>query len=241
MHLRQSMMLSLPLLLCSSLAFAQQGPDAKKKKTEKAAEPQERSTTILGETVTNKDKDLDVSVGKTRTTSAEPRDVVESRAEETREIEGRRWSVAPLLGYGTNDFKLGIGARAGYTFKTPVYVGGTFLYHFGADNILVGPGITEASSRLYYPAAEVGYDIGIGPVLVRPYGGAGFLFTRTSITTNGVSASDTKSSLMIYPGATAQFIFPRSPVFVGGDMRLLLPIENEGASFSLFATAGVTM
>ena len=46
---------------------------------------------------------------------------------------------------------------------------------------------------------------------------------------------------MIYPGITAQYILPRSPLFLGADMRVLLPLEGENASFSMFATAGITM
>jgi hypothetical protein len=265
MNLRQSMIFSLPLLLSSSLALAQQTPannaggsdqsgqqgtnqkhkkskDADAKKDQKG----EKSTTILGKKVTNKDEDLDVSVSsQTRTTSAEPqrRDVIESRAEEVREGQGKRWSAAPLLGYGTNDLGIGLGARAGYTFETPIYVGGTFLYHFGTDNVgnLGAVGVTENRTRFYYPAAEVGYDIGVGPVLVRPYGGVGLLFGRSSVTTNGINATGTDNTLMVYPGVTAQYLFPRSPIFVGGDARVLLPFENESASFNIYATAGLQM
>jgi len=266
MNFRRTVLFALPLLLSSSVALAQEAPssptgvtkkddkkvDTKKKdkKDQKAILEQKgeggsESTTILGKKVENKDSDLDVSVSETQTTSAEQtpprRDVIESRAEEVREGEGKRWSVAPLLGYGTADLKFGMGARAGYTFETPVYVGGTFLYHFGNSNLVTGTGVTESDRRFYYPAVEAGYDIGVGPVLVRPYGGMGVLFARTSVTANGISETSTDKQLMIYPGATAQFIFPNSPLFVGGDMRLLLPLEGESAAFSLFATAGLTM
>jgi hypothetical protein len=191
-----------------------------------------------------------MTVGETKTTSAEPQtgaakpDVVESRAEEVREVQGKRWSVAPLLGYGTADLKFGVGARAGYTFETPIYVGGTFLYHFGNSTVVspAGASVVESDRRFYYPAAEIGYDIGVGPFLIRPYGGASILFIRTAVTTNNVTSdSVTDKQLMIYPGVTAQFILPRSPLFVGADMRALLPLEGENASFSLFATAGLTM
>lgn len=184
-----------------------------------------------------------MSVSQTTTTSLEqpPKDVVESRAEEVREAQGKRWSVAPLLGYGTGRLNFGMGARAGYTFETPFYVGATFMYHFGDDGFATGQGVTDSSRSFYYPAGEVGYDVGIGPVLVRPYAAAAILFNRTSITTNGVSNSVTNSELIIYPGVTAQYILPKTPVFVGGDMRAVLPLEGEAASFSLFATAGLSM
>lgn len=266
MSFRRTILLTLPLLLSSSVALAQETPssstgvtkkddkktDTKKKDAKKAEKPNGKaeggreSTTILGKKVENKDSDLDMSVGQTRTTSAEqpPRpDVIESRAEEVRQVEGKRWSVAPLIGYGTADLKFGLGARAGYTFEgPPVYVGGTFLYHFGnSTNAANGLGVRDADRRFYYPAVEAGYDIGIGPLLVRPYGGFGVLFARTTLTSNGISDTSTDKQLMIYPGATAEYIFPRSPLYVGGDMRVLLPLEGESAAFSLFATAGLTM
>lgn len=265
MNLRRTIVSTLPLLLSSSVALAQEAPstaskseseiksdkkDQKKadttRKTKDAKKPAEGGgTTIAGQKIENKDSDLDMAVSKTKTTSAEQppqRDVVESRAEEVRNVEGKRWSAAPLLGYGTADLKFGVGARAGYTFETPVYVGGTFLYHFGNSSNAANPnGVIDTDRRFYYPAVEAGYDIGIGPVLVRPYGGVGVLFVRTELTSNGVSSSATDKQLMIYPGATAQYIFPRSPIYVGADMRVLLPLEGESAAFSLFGTAGVTM
>jgi len=264
MNFRRTILITLPLLLSSSLAPADEArpPEGStttsaKKKTEttKKSETTKQkkqpskgaaggtSVTVGGTKIENKDSDLDMSVSQTKTTSAEqpPKDVAESRAEEVREGQGKRWSVAPLLGYGTGRLNFGMGARAGYTFETPVYVGATFMYHFGDDGFASGQGVSESSRSFYYPAAEVGYDVGIGPVLVRPYAGAGILFNRTSITTNGVSDSVTNSELMIYPGVTAQYILPKTPVFVGGDMRAVLPIEGEAASFSLFATAGLKM
>lgn len=271
MNLRHTMVFALPLLLTSSLAFAQQAPpdnagatdqsgrqttqpkhkkakgtDATSSEAKKddATKKGEKSTTVLGKKVTNKDEDLDVSVtSQTRTTAAEPqrRDVIESRAEAVREIEGRRWSAAPLLGYGTNEFGVGVGARGGYTFESRIYVGGTFLYHAGSDNIATGAGITQSHRKFYYPAAEGGYDIGIGPLLVRPYGGVGILFANTDVTANGLQASGTENALMIYPGVTAEYLFPRSPVFVGGDTRVLLPFAKQSPSWQLFATAGLQL
>jgi hypothetical protein len=259
-------MFALPFVLTSSLALAQQKDEPKtekqskdqtKKKGQKPqtqtqtqtqdqkakAEKAKKDATDTGQkTLQQKDEDLDMAIGEATTTAAEKRDVVESRAERRREVEGKRWNVAPLFGYATNDLNVGMGARGGYTFETPVYVGGTFLYHFGADTVAVAPGVrTETSTSFYYPGIEAGYDIGIGPVLVRPYGGAALLFGRTSTTINAISGSDTSTSLMLYPGVTAQYIFPDSPVFVGGDTRVLLPLENVKPAFSLLATAGLTL
>lgn len=201
-----------------------------------------QTTTIAGQKAVNKDEDLDVAIGKAETTSAQPgtRDVIESRAEARREGEGRRITAAPLAGYGGAGLGVGVGARAGYTFDIPVYVGATFMYHAGKDGQDTRAGVTDSSNAFYYPGAEVGYDIGLGPVLVRPYVGAGVLLGRFSTTTtNGIESTNTEKALMVYPGVTAHYIIGRSPVFVGADARVLLPFENQAAAPSLFGTAGL--
>lgn len=209
--------------------------------------PGTKTREVGGQKIEQKDKDVDLAIGETQTTAAEPqatprRDVVESRDEALREREGRRIYAAPLFGYGTNDFNVGLGARAGYTLDNNVYVGGTFLYHFGSDDRIVGPaGITETNSYLLYPGVEAGYDIGIGPVLVRPYGGAGLLFATSSVKTNSVEAKNTDSAFMLWPGINAQYIIANTPVFVGGDIRLLLPFENVDPSVTFLATAGLRL
>lgn len=271
MSIREAVIVALPILLVPSLAIAdepksqgdakQQSPQPQQSQPKKPQKTQQEDPNVdtskagandkhrqvLGKDVVNKDDDLDVAVGNAQTTSAEPqpaqRDVIESRAEERREREGRRINIAPLLGYGTNDFNLGVGARAGYTFATPVYVGGTFMYYAGSDSSTIGAQSQriETVNSFFYPGAEVGYDIGIGPVMVRPYGGAGALFARNRTSINGTAATDTGGTLVVYPGVTAQYIFRNSPVFVGGDTRVLIPLEEQGASFQLFATAGLSL
>lgn len=164
-------------------------------------------------------------VGTTHTTSAyvEPapgRDIIGSRADERRIEEGKHWTLAPMLGGGTNGLGFGIGARLGYTFNTPVYVGGNFMYH-ATDG---------ASTYAYYPSAEIGYDIGVDSVLLRPYGGVGALVSGDRFG-NG-------STGLVYPGFTVHYLVPRSPAFVGGDARVLLPFEGS-AAFSAFATTGL--
>ncbi len=182
-------------------------------------------TTNTKTKVDNKDRDADVAVSTTRTTSAvhdprDRRDVVESRAEERREVEGRHFTLAPMVGYGSNDLGVGFGARVGYTFATPVYLGGNFMYHAGESGI----------RNAYYPSAELGYDIGAGPVLFRPYVGGGALFRNTT-------TRDTSTGLL-YPGLTVHYLIARSPAFVGGDARVLVPFEGS-AALAVNATTGL--
>lgn len=154
-----------------------------------------------------------------------------------------KFSAEPLFGYGTNDFNAGIGGRVGYTFDVPVYVGGTFMWYWGdTQQSITNNAIIETKRNFYYPGVEVGYDFGFGRnFMVRPYGGAGILLFRERNTVNDVSASNTDSSFMIYPGVTARYNVSNLPVYVGADTRLLIPFENKGASYQIFAVAGVSM
>jgi hypothetical protein len=182
--------------------------------------------------VENKDHDADTSVttskstptSTTTTTAANydsRRDVVESRAEDRREVRGDRWTVAPQVGAATGGYGFGVGARVGYTFHTPIYVGGNFMYHTSGD--------VPGSERAFYPSAEVGYDIGMGPVLFRPYVGAGALM-RDAASTSG----------LVYPGATIAYLIKDTPAFVGADGRVLLPTaDNANNAIAISGTAGV--
>ena len=167
-------------------------------------------------------------VSTTRTTAAtyEPyyrRDVVESRAEERRRVEGRHLTLEPMVGAGTNGLGFGVGGRLGYTFTTPVYVGGNFVYH-------TGEGVPR--THAYYPSAEVGYDIGIDDILLRPYGGVGALFRGGDVPST--------STGVVYPGLTFHWLIPRSPAFLGADARVLLPFEGS-AAFAMMGTAGANL
>jgi hypothetical protein len=165
------------------------------------------------------------AVSTTRTTSFttdEHKDVmVNSRADERRIYDDEHWTLAPMLGWGSNGLGLSVGARAGYTFDVPLYLGGNFMYHVG----------DSGGAHAYYPSAEVGYDIGIKDVVLRPYGGVGALFTSAP-------NSATTSTGVVYPGLTAHYLVPRSPVFLGGDARLLVPFEGS-ASVALTGTTGL--
>ena len=182
-----------------------------------------------GAKVQQKDKDTDLAVpssevSTTQTTAANydsRRDAVESRAEDRREQRGDRWSVAPQVGAATNGYGFGLGARVGYTFKVPIYVGGNFMYHAGSGN-------ESGTERAWYPSGEAGYDVGIGPVLVRPYVGLGYLMRDNA-----------KDAGMVYPGVTVAYLIKDSPVFIGADGRVLLPLADGGRALGISGTAGV--
>lgn len=162
----------------------------------------------------------------------------EARSEDE-EDSGKAFLAAPLMGFGSNHYGFGLGTRAGYTFPQKVYVGATFMYHFGSTYGYGAFGGADVSTHLLYPAAEVGYDFRVGPVTIRPYAGVGVAFVTASSTFAGESTSNTESSLLLYPGATAHWNIPRSDFFVGGDTRMAILTRGGDPSFGLYATAGL--
>jgi Outer membrane protein beta-barrel domain len=234
---------ALPVLLASSLALAAPGKTAKapKKKPkvtapspakeEAAPEPTAPPTAPTAARV----EPVPVPVATSSAKPAEDRPT--AAPSEADDRAGNGISVAPLLGFGTNHLNFGVGARAGYTLPQKVYIGATFLFHFGTSESV--PGFGDVSSKVFYPAAEVGYDFHVGPVTVRPYGGIGVVWISTSGTFAGQSRSSSDNSLAFYPGATAHFNVPQSSFFVGADTRLLILTRGGDPSFGLFATGGL--
>jgi hypothetical protein len=156
-------------------------------------------------------------------------------------------SAGILGGNGFKDgYNIGIGARVGITLPvTPIYIGGTFIYHFGKTE--TDP-LTNAdfTTKVLYLGPEVGYDIGVGPLplTIRPYLGFGYSSITVNIptiTAFGVSVggSDSASKLAFWPGATALVSF--GGAFVGADARYVIITDSDSFNaFSLFATAGLS-
>lgn len=242
-----------PILLASSVALAAPGRTAKapKKKPKtatsvpvKETEPAPAPVPVAPETKAADAKPPEVQpvpIASASTTNAPPATDRPAKSHRDDEEEsGKAISVAPLLGFGSNHLNFGFGARAGYTLPQKVYIGGTFMYHLGMSESYGLFGQTnEVSTKVFYPAGEVGYDFHVGPVTIRPYGGVGVVFISSSVTVGNQSSSASTNSLALYPGATAQWNIPRSDFFVGGDTRILILTRGGDPSFGLFATAGI--
>ena len=172
-------------------------------------------------------------VSQTSTTSAtitSPAD--KDRIQKKEEDPTPPFSVSPLVGIASNEaYGFGFGVRAGYTLPEKIYIGGQFMFQMGpsmGDN---------ASARSFYPSIEVGYDLHVAKGLViRPYGGGGVMFNVLSFG----DKSATLHSAAIYPGCVITYTIPKSPVFVGGDARLLLVpgAESLGNSIALYGSVG---
>lgn len=169
-------------------------------------------------TTTKRDR---VAVSTTHTTSASRwngfSDHADDDADMRREVLNKHFTLAPVLGWASDGYGAAVGGRFGYTFDVPVYVGASFVYQTGE----------RSTSASLYPSGELGYDLGIGNVLLRPYGGAGALARQGGASTG-----------LVYPGLTAEWLIPRSYAFLGGDARVLFPFDDVPA-LSLMGTAGL--
>lgn len=154
------------------------------------------------------------------------------------------FSAGVLLGYGSNSlYKLELGARGGYTLAQKIYIGGTFVYHFG-ESQTIGP-ITQSES-LFYVGPEGGYDIAIASVpqlLIRPYLGLGFMSVSLSVTgapSAGaivVNESGNTSGFVFWPGATGLYSFTPN-ISAGVDLRAVVPTFGSDDAAFVFSLTG---
>lgn len=150
---------------------------------------------------------------------------------------GKGLSAAGLIGNGFEDgVNLGIGARLGYNLER-IYLGGTFVYHFGEsrDASVLGSSY-DVSVNVYYFGGELGYDFAAGPVLIRPYAGFGSGTARACVE----DTCDSESRAYIAPGGA--LLYPvHQTIFVGADARFVIPLDDDENDFdhlALFATLG---
>jgi len=152
-------------------------------------------------------------------------------------------SAGVQLGYGFDSaYKFGLGVRGGYTLAQKVYLGGTFVYHFGESQS--AGGITS-SEHLLYVGPEGGYDIVIPSapqILIRPYLGLGFesvsVSNSGSVVVNGVAVaaagSASASGFSFWPGVTGLYSFTPS-LSAGLDARVVVATFGGGdTTFALF-------
>jgi len=146
-------------------------------------------------------------------------------------------SIAFLAGHGGKEaFKAGLGGRIGYTLKNNLYVGASFIWHFGTQD---GP----VQANVSYGGGEVGYELDAGPIVVRPYVGGGIasMFASVYVPRIGnyeggrISASDSRFAL--WPGASVLVPFDGGRGFIGIDGRFLI-VESANA-FNAYGTVGV--
>jgi hypothetical protein len=188
-------------------------------------------------------------------------------------------TVGVLVGYGLkNGLNAGGGLRFGYTLPMGLYLGGTVVYHVGkaggieyaksTDRTVVSYGndipYKRSAANSFYLGAEVGYDIDVGPLLIRPYVGGGLagLMTTDEYPTKTVSTEkvtmpdgqklpkdsydwpgtglvNTSWNPAVWPGLHASLVF-MGGLYVGADARYVYVASRPAFhAASVFGTAGI--
>jgi hypothetical protein len=169
----------------------------------------------------------------------------------------RRISIAAIAGVGVNETKLkddagneskegvgtqgvGIGVRGGYTLPMKVYVGAAFVYHLGASKD--ADHVKYTGSTLYL-GPEAGYDLELGPLVVRPYVGLGYGTVKAKAEAGGTTILDrSEGGFAVWPGIMARY--PVDAFFVGADARYALVTGTDkitnGGGAGVFATVGMS-
>lgn len=104
-----------------------------------------------------------------------------------------------------NVYSFGFGARGGYTFYPPIYVGGVFDFFIGESEDVTAPFVsTEVSANAWLVQAEVGYDFGVSQsVVLRPKAGIGVTTVNAEICTGPILVTcpdDSESDFSFAPG-----------------------------------------
>jgi hypothetical protein len=155
-------------------------------------------------------------------------------------------SAAVTLGWGTdfesandlNLFGLGTGVRGGYTFDFGLYLGGQFIYYFGGSAERVA-GVKNESNEILL-GADVGYNIKLAPIVIRPSLGLGIALRpyKTESDQNFVKDSDTPVEFYVAPGALVTY--PIGMFFVGGDARFVEVLATESIeAVTIMGVAGI--
>jgi hypothetical protein len=165
--------------------------------------------------------------------------------------DGRNLSFQLLIGYGfsgakpTNPWGLGFGLRGGYTLDLGLYIGGHVSYFLGTSiesaNSGGGTGTigaaSETSLKTIEFAAEVGWDLWISTVVIRPYLGLGAgIHLRESTTSLGTNTGSV-GAFAFTPGASV--FWAPGMFFVGGDVRFNVLGGDGFSGTSVSALAGL--
>jgi hypothetical protein len=149
-----------------------------------------------------------------------------------------RFSASALVGYASDNLNFGVGIRAGKTLANRVYLGATFVYHFGdSQTVTTAAGNASSSFSVFYVGPEGGYDFVVGPTIIRPYVGLGLASLNTSVSGPGASASAGDTKFVIWPGGTVIYDIKDSAWFIGGDVRLVT--VPGGPAFGIGAFGGL--
>lgn len=152
-------------------------------------------------------------------------------------------SVGLLLGYGIsfedgpNIWGLGFGLRGGYNIDA-IFLGARFVYYVGESEEIAG---AEWSANLWEIGIEGGYDIPVGPVIIRPGIGLGIANVSIDIEASpflagSVAGSASETNPYLALGGSVLYDI-NEQFFIGGDMRLQFVIGDNGDGTALIILA----
>jgi hypothetical protein len=168
--------------------------------------------------------------------------------------DGRRIEIGLTPGFGfkagkanwsttLNPYFLGLGIRGGYELDMKIFLGAGFVYHLGESfestvNNTSGVTAGTATSRQNYMLAfaEVGYDIWVDRLIIRPsmWLGMGFAVVDPYMTTPGVH---TISDFMFAPGLN--LIYVLDGIYIGGDARYVAVTADGVQGLDFFFMIGL--
>ena len=163
--------------------------------------------------------------------------------------DGRPLQVGLAVGYGfetegnqfgAHPYGLGGGLRAGYTLDMGVFVGLSTTYFLGSS--ADGPPLGLAAAPIDNSVSawiidlEIGYDLWLGPLIFRPSAEIGTVLTFLSYDQR-TGGSGTRGAMVIGPGAT--LIYPMGEFYLGGDMRIILPMGEGQGTVTLMGVTGL--
>lgn len=150
-----------------------------------------------------------------------------------------RLAIDGMVGVADSDLGPGVGVRASLPVVNRLRLGGTVVDHFGHSFTRQVNGVSaDGSTAALYLGPEVGWDVPLGAVLVRPYAGIGAAFLSSTVI-SGVRSTDSETRAIVWPGASIEWVVPRTAFAIGGDLRLVtIP---GGPALSAFLTAGARL
>lgn len=143
---------------------------------------------------------LSATLSATSTASALPLLTLSGSA---RGLYGNPTGDAELNAYGA-----GLGLRLGVTLPASLYLGGSFDYFFGESDTVVNQ---DVSASLLQLMGRVGYDLGLGPLTLRPQLGFGYAQSNSELGPIESSASD----FVLAPGL--EFTFGLGLLSIGAE------------------------
>ncbi len=174
-----------------------------------------------------------------------------SRASAQSLYAGALGGYAKSTGKGSGTFEpygLGLGASAGVTLPVmPIYLGARIVWHAG-DTQRLGAGSASVSLKEHYLlyGLDLGYDLALGPLVLRPGLGIGKASLESSSSVSGggsaVSFSTPNTGSSLYLAPNIGLIIKLGLIYLGGELRYNELTEKAGRnSVSMLASVGLTL